>query len=165
MPRSQSHSLYSPKSHLLIPYQIFKKPLTSDSLAPLAAKITEAPSFEMNNLRSSKTDPAQAIMNANIALVTVNREDSLTQLVNAHAIKTKPAVTHSYVKLSKFKSQILLDTKKNRLIILGTVQTVSYSGQYVTPRVRSKQSPHVLSLYDPYFKAYIIWTIFDMSRS
>ena len=107
----------------------------------------------MNNLRSSKTDPAQAIRNANIALVTVNREDSLTQLVNAHAIKTKPAVTHSYVKLSKFKSQILLDTKKNRLIILGTVQTVSYSGQDHTPRVRSKQSHHVLSLYDPYLMA------------
>lgn len=62
--------------------------------------------FEMNNLRSSKTDPAQAIRNANIALVTVNREDSLTQLVNAHAIKTKPAVIHSYVKLSKFRSQM-----------------------------------------------------------
>ena len=41
---------------------------------------------------------------ANIALVTVNREDSLTQLVKAHAIKTKPAVIHSYVRLDMFKS-------------------------------------------------------------
>ena len=68
-------------------------------------------SFEINNLRSNKTEPEQAMKKANIALVTVNREDSLTQLVKAHTIKTKPAVIHSYVRLNKFKSQNLLDTK------------------------------------------------------
>ena len=70
----------------------------------MAQKIRKL-AFEMNNLRSNKTDPAQAIRKANIALVTVNREDSLTQLVKAHAIKTKPAVIHSYVRLHKFKSR------------------------------------------------------------
>ena len=65
----------------------------------------------MNNLRSNKTDPAQAMRKAKIALVTVNREDLLTQLVKAHAIKTKPAVTHSYVRLNKFQSLNLFDSK------------------------------------------------------
>ena len=56
---------------------------------------------------------------ANIALVTVNREDSLTQLVKAHAIKTKPAVIHSYVRLDKFKSQNLFDIKNYRQFFEG----------------------------------------------
>ena len=66
--------------------------------------------FEMNNLRSNKTEPAQAMRKEKIALVTVNRDDSLTQFVKAHAMKTNPAVTHSYVKLNKFKSQNLSDS-------------------------------------------------------
>ena len=58
----------------------------------------------MNNFRSNKTEPEQAIKKENIALVIVKREDSLTQLTKAHAIKTKPAVIHSYDRLNKFKT-------------------------------------------------------------
>ena len=64
-----------------------------------------------NNLRSSRTVAAHAIRNAKITLVTVNRDDSLTQLVNAHAIKTNPAAIHSYDKLIRFK--LILMVNKN----------------------------------------------------
>ena len=123
----------------------FSKVSTSDSLAPLVACNLKALSFEMNNLRSNNTEPEQAMRNEKIALVTVNREDSLTQLVKAHAMKTKPAVTHSYVRLNKFKSQNLYVIKSVLTAFEGyysrDLQTDINSGQYVTTRVRSKQSP------------------------
>ena len=59
-------------------------------------------SLAMNNFLNNKTLAAQAIRNAKNELTTVSREDSLTQLVKEHAIKTKPATMHSYDKLIMF---------------------------------------------------------------
>ena len=60
----------------------------------------------MNNFRSNKTLAAHAIINAKNELTTVSRDDSLTQLVKEHAIKTNPATMHSYDKLIMFKDFI-----------------------------------------------------------